>query len=110
MSLFTSELQAHLTSPNPELSRMAGKTEPGMAHFAGTGPHAKTCFDCALWGLGGSFDYHSKNGLRGGRIKPHPCSKYRQLMQGRVGSKVSDSAQACKYFEQNLTQRERFSK
>lgn len=109
MSLFRSEISEHLTDPDPELTRKAARTMPGMAHFAGSGPRATTCMECRFWGLANKHTYFAKGGSHGGRIKPEPCSKFRQMMQ-MDGDKVADHIASCKYFERAEIVPERFAK
>lgn len=92
--------EKHLTVANPNLHRQIAATHPGMAHFAGTGPDGATCRECSLW-RHTKFDYHAKGGKYRGMIKPVPCNKYRQLMQGNDGAKVPHDAGACRHFERN---------
>ena len=56
------------------------QTQPGMAHFAGTGPEGKRCKDCKCF------------------IKKL-CMQYVH-MTGRVGPTIRGSNNSCKYFEQ----------
>jgi hypothetical protein len=79
-----------------------------MAHFAGTGPHARTCRECIFFNHG-PFDYRSKNGKYRGEILPASCKKYQQIMR-KVGDKFTDMAAACKYFDENPMIPERFAK
>lgn len=106
MSLFKESIQDHLTtSPADSLARASF---PGMAHFARTGPANKTCRECVFW-KHGPYDYRAKNGKYRGLIEPATCSKYRSITQNE-GAKIPDDAPACKYFDQNSTVPERFSK
>ncbi len=106
MSLFKESIQDHLTaSPVDALARAS---YPGMAHFAGTGPHGKTCRECGFWAHG-PHDYRSKNGKYRGLIEPATCNRYRAITM-QVGDKVPDDAAACKYFEQNPAVPPRFAK
>jgi hypothetical protein len=61
-------------------------SEPGMAHFAGTGPKGKTCGGCKFW-------THRTANFYG-------CDKYKELMRGKAGKPIRGSLPACKYFEQ----------
>jgi len=106
MSLFTKEIQEHLT-PAP-FDRNARATYPDQAHFAGTGPATKTCRECLSFDHG-KYDYFAKNGKWRGLIKPASCRKYRQLTHD-IGPTIPDDAMACKYFEQNETPPARFEK
>lgn len=112
MSLFTREIQEHLT-PAPA-DALARASHPGMAYFANTGPAGATCRECIFWGAvfnpSRQYDYTSKTGIKGGEIKPHACERYRQLMNGQIGPRVPQDARACKYFEANDKAPERFLK
>ena len=106
MSLFKEHIQDHLTEA--PIDRFARASHPGMAHFAGTGPHGSTCRECIFWAHG-PHDYRAKNGKYRGLIEPATCKKFQQ-MTGVMGSKIPDDALACKYFEQNETVPLRFAK
>lgn len=112
MTLLTSPIQDYLTAA--PFDHMARRTHPGMAHFAGTGPAGATCRECVFFGASfntaGRFNYSSKTGGKGGQIKPHPCEKFRQMMNGKVGNGVPEDASACKYFDRNANPPLRFSK
>jgi hypothetical protein len=97
MSLFKDAISDHLTEAPHD--RAARATHPGMAHFAGTGPHGKTCRECSFWAHT-QYDYRSKNGKYAGEIKPASCKKFRALMH-EEGPQIPHMAAACKYFEQN---------
>jgi hypothetical protein len=97
MTLFKQDIQEHLTAPNPEQTRQARASHPGMAHFAGTGPRGMTCRQCAHWEHY-KGDYHSVNGKHHGLIKPARCRKYRAITNQR-GAMVPDDAEACRHFE-----------
>ena len=106
MSLFTKEIQEHLT-PTP-FDRAARITHPGMAHFAGSGPELKTCRECKFWGSGRP-DYRSKNGKWRGLIKPDRCKKF-QALTNSIGADIPDDAAACRHFEQAENPPARFDK
>lgn len=106
MTILKDALQEKLT-PAP-FDQMARQSFPGMAHFAGTGPHGSTCRECIFWAHG-EHDYRSKNGKYHGLILPASCNKYRRLTQN-IGDKIPDDARACKYFEANANPPERFAK
>lgn len=65
-------------------------SRPGMAHFAGTGPRGKECWDCAFYGR--------PDGLM--RSRGMRCRKYAELMGGWHVDPLPSGARACKYFEQ----------
>jgi hypothetical protein len=90
MSLFKTEASAHMTVVDAELTAAAGRTYPGMAHFAGSGPFGETCGKCAHYGTSG-------------KAKKQPCRKFTQMMNGVIGNQIPPGAQACKYFERAET-------
>lgn len=95
--------QSHLTVTDPAMESKRAQTFPGMAHFARSGPERRLCRECLFWtGCGGEVGYYAKKGLYGGSIKPRSCSKYKELMQGDIGPGVPHTAQACKYFQENV--------
>lgn len=65
-----------------------GRTQQGMAHFAGTGPDGERCGGCLHWQAipKRATDMH--------------CAKYRQMV-GRKGPfiKVHSSNWACRHWE-----------
>lgn len=106
MTLFNQSIQDHLTAG--PIDTLARASHPGMAHFAGTGPHGKTCRECKLWHHV-LYDYRAKNGKHRGLILPAWCEKYKQITQN-IGDKIPDDAAACKYFEENPQPPARYSK
>jgi hypothetical protein len=106
MSLFKDSIQDHLTAG--PVDQQARATYPGMAHFAGTGPHLATCRECLFWEHG-THDYRAKNGKWRGLIEPAACRKFRTFT-GQRGDKIPDDAAACKYFDRNEPAPERFVK
>lgn len=106
MSLFKESLQDHLTAAPIDV--LARASYPGMAHFAGTGPHGSTCRECIFWAHG-PHDYRAKGGKYRGLIEPATCKKYQQIVM-QQGSKVPDDAAACKYFDRNEAVPERYAK
>lgn len=106
MTLFKDHIQDHLT-PSP-VDTLARQSYSGMAHFAGTGPHLKTCRECLFWDHQ-PFSYRSKNGKYSGQIKPACCKKYQQITS-QIGDAVPDEAAACKYFDENPTPPTRYAK
>jgi hypothetical protein len=67
-----------------EAERLALGTYAGQAHFAGTGPRARSCGACALW-----------DGLP--TAKKARCRMFEKLT-GREGPKVPRHAASCRYF------------
>ena len=108
MSLYKDHLSSKLTEPNKLLGAQARMTQPGQAHFAGTGPANMTCRQCEHWDHK-SYEYRSKSGKFRGLIKPACCRKFKALT-GMSGAPVPDDAPACKYFEWNLAHPRRFAR
>jgi len=77
-------------------------TEPGMAHFAGSGPPGKTCKDCAFKGYRRPGNAHFdpvKNDYVVHMRRTGGCAKFREL-SGNHGLAIKGTCRACKYFEQ----------
>jgi hypothetical protein len=76
---------------------------PGMAHFAGTGPAAKTCGDCVFRGykreaVHGKWDARLQMEVyRNYRVQK--CSKFKSLT-GNHGPDIAADNRSCKYFQQ----------
>lgn len=103
MGLVAGDLASHFTQVDPAFEQKRNKTQPGMAHFAGSGPEGLTCRQCEHWtGCGQESGYYAKNGKHGGVLKPRSCAKYQRLMQGEVGPGVPHETSACKYFDVNM--------
>ena len=80
----------YLTRPTEALEKMADKTVPGMAHWAGSGPPGTTCGKCKFYG---TVADHLE------RMKLKRCKKYLQLT-GKVGSDVIPGrTPSCRHFE-----------
>lgn len=91
----------HLTKPDLALARLQERTVPGMAHWAGTGPAGANCRECVFWGTPkGQKGYYST--MSGdGQLKPRPCRKYQNLMNGIAGKPVEFWRAACRHYEEN---------
>jgi hypothetical protein len=90
----------HLTSINPEFDRRVDSTFAGQASWAIDS--TRTCRECAFWtGCGRGAGRRAASGIGGSELKPRPCSKYRDLMNGAIGTPVPHSATACKFFLEN---------
>jgi hypothetical protein len=66
-------------------------THPGMAHFAGTGPHGALCRHCEHW-----------SGVRAGEFatpRPAVCLRAKRMMGGKAIKAVPANALACSFFE-----------
>jgi hypothetical protein len=72
----------HLTSPNPALEAAINRTMPGQASWGEQ--TTKTCGECLHWQGGTRFKRY--------------CTKYTQMMNGRLGPQVPSAARACKFF------------
>jgi len=78
------------------------QSEPGMAHFAGTGPRDKKCGQCIFWGYSKLMNKELVNKETGEvyiSTKNHEgCKKYFILTYNH-GPKISPKLLSCKYFE-----------
>lgn len=90
--------ELHLTEPDQDLAEKRRRTPPGMAFWAGTGPAGATCRGCQFWLSDG---YLADCGL----LKDSICGKYRSMMNGEAGAKLSHYTPACKYFAAELSER-----
>lgn len=106
MTLFTKEIQGHLTSA--PFDKNARLTYPGQAHFAETGPSGRTCRECVFY-KHSPGDYYARNGKHRGLIQPAPCRKFQQLTRSE-GPAIPDHALSCKYFEENPEPPSRYMK
>ena len=72
------------------------QSEPGMAHFSGTGPRDKKCGQCIFWGYSRLI---GRDGELYNTTKYHEgCKKYFILTE-KHGHKISPTLLSCKYFE-----------
>jgi hypothetical protein len=78
------------------------QSEPGMAHFAGTGPRDKKCGQCIFFGYSKIIRKELVNKETGevyNVTKNHEgCKKYFILTE-KHGTKISPKLLSCKYFE-----------
>jgi hypothetical protein len=79
------------------------QSEPGMAHFSGTGPRDKKCGLCIFWG------YKKVKTGKINRITGEiydsithrdGCKKFYELTN-KHGNKINPKLLSCKYFEYN---------
>jgi hypothetical protein len=82
---------------DPELTRQIGKSLPGMAHFAATGPFGTSCALCAHLG------YHKKVMNKSGdtvrtTFRRDCCGKFHELT-GRHGPPIEAGTESCRYFK-----------
>jgi hypothetical protein len=88
----------HLTSGYDEiLAHQIRTTQPGMAHFANSGPFGTTCGQCQ------HLAYYQQRrdaagNLIGAKFRRDGCRKFFELT-GKHGPLVPANAAACKYFE-----------
>ncbi len=89
-------LTQHLTSPNPELDRLAEQTPPGMAHWSGTGPNGATCGSCRHYGFERTIQGENRDEVF---VRKHrtSCAIFWRLM-GRVGPGLPHDQPACRYW------------
>jgi hypothetical protein len=71
-------------------------TEPGMAHFAGTGPDGATCGQCKFRGYW--RERMNGSGFPIGGSRSQACAKFHSLTGGH-GPAINKNLRACKYFE-----------
>lgn len=80
------------------------RTRPGQAHFGGSGPAGKCCFECQHWtpqkGSSGIIPSPKRDG--DGRLESRRCKKFRLLTMGRESHAVPPESLACKFFFQAL--------
>lgn len=93
------EISPHLKNAHdPRMVRLVGDTQPGQAHWAGTGPEGKTCRECVHFRNDGY--YSESNNFTPNRLKPGRCKKF-QKMTGKRGQAFECTAWSCRFFEQN---------
>jgi len=75
------------------------QTEPGMAHFAGTGPKGKTCGNCSYWGYQkvGKARINREGEEYFPTTAHEGCKKFYELTN-RHGPAIEAGLLACKYF------------
>jgi hypothetical protein len=88
----------HLTVVDQKLEHQIRATQPGMAHWAGSGPPLKTCRECVFFENNG---FYARNGKHRGALQPGRCKKYQAMMQGRAGNKIDHWLSSCKYYKAN---------
>ena len=90
----------HLTrSLGDTAERDIDMTQPGMAHFANTGPFGATCGDCKYLGYRRSLPPKVENGREIARsAHTGGCLKFRQLTS-KHGPPVPPATAACRHFE-----------
>ena len=87
----------HLTAGySPELTTQIRRSREGQAHFAGTGPFAATCGECAFLGYWKQVRNASGDTVKSQRTGG--CEKFFQLT-GKHGPVVPPRTEACRYFQ-----------
>jgi hypothetical protein len=84
-----------------DVSKEQAQTEPGMAHFAGTGPKGKTCGHCIFWGYKkvSGTKFNEETGETYETLRAYEgCKKYHQIAN-RHGPAIPAASLSCKYFE-----------
>ena len=85
----------NMTELDPDFDRRAHATHAGMASWAMTGPAGTTCRECLHWtGCG----QNTGRTARWNTLKPRACSKYRTLMNNKIGALVPHDTPSCRYF------------
>jgi hypothetical protein len=82
----------------PELAEMMKQTEPGQAHWAGSGTSGRTCGECGHYGYWKRV-YNKSGDIVTTRHRQCACGKFYQLT-AKHGDDVSPTARTCRYFEQ----------
>ncbi|MGY3278165.1 hypothetical protein [Bradyrhizobium sp. S3.7.6] len=80
-------------------------THKGMAHFAGTGPHGRTCRECIDWDA-----FNASYRAYDGQLTDAVCKMFSKLSRGRKGAKVPHHAEACQHFKINPSAPEKFKR
>jgi len=85
-----------------DLDVMHVQSEPGMAHFAGTGPRGKTCGNCIFWGYSTTRKRVNKSTgeVREVTTRREGCKNY-YIITNKHGPKISPKLLSCKYFKDN---------
>lgn len=86
------DAMSNLTNPplrNPELQDKIAQTHPGMAHWAGTGPHNQYCGNC--------------QNFTGTGWQPGRCTKFNKMLRSKGRASrlppFPGKTPACLYFE-----------
>jgi hypothetical protein len=85
-----------------ELEQQIRRTEPGMAHWAGSGPPGAHCDDCAFLGYWQRIKNDAGDIVRS--VRSHGCARYFALT-GIHGPAVSGRADACRHFERRAEEK-----
>jgi hypothetical protein len=78
-----------------DVSEAQKLTQPGQAHWAGSGPAGQTCGSCIYRGYW--LTLFNEAGLPTGSRRSGGCAKYRRLT-GKHGPAISAGLKACRYF------------
>jgi hypothetical protein len=88
----------HLTAPNLELALRQSVTMPGQAHWAGTGPAGKHCFNCVLF-----RQRKKETGTDADIPREGRCRKFISINRARHGSApilyIPPTTPSCVHFE-----------
>jgi hypothetical protein len=88
---------SHLTSGYPpELARQIALTVPGMAHFASSGPFARTCAECLRYGYHRAVRNAAGN-VVSTKFRKGCCAKFHDLT-GQHGPPIPPRTEACRHF------------
>jgi hypothetical protein len=83
----------HLTTGySPELTTQIRRSREGQAHFAGTGPFAATCGECAFLGY-----WKQVRNASGDTVKSLRVGGFQ--LTGKHGPVVPPGTEACRYFQ-----------
>src|SRR5262245_21135023 len=92
------EKTPHLTEGFDAITaRSIALTEPGMAHFAATGPLGETCSNCGFWGYW--KQRRNKSGdVIDSNFRKACCKKYHALT-GQHGPAIPPATESCRHFQ-----------
>ena len=92
----------HMTRPHgEEASARHAATQPGMAHFSGTGPVGTSCHECIWWNPAPPEPGKKVGRVRRDRdgfLKNRRYRKFPRLMQGQTGAGVPATTASCRHF------------
>jgi hypothetical protein len=81
---------------DPELVRQIGKSVPGMAHFAATGPFGTHCKDCHYFGAYQQVKNKAGDVVRT-PFRSERCAAFLH-MTGKLGPAVPPQTESCRHF------------
>jgi hypothetical protein len=82
---------------DPELVRQIGKSVPGMAHFAATGPFGTRCKDCEYYGV--YQQIKNKAGDIVDTVFRRGCCGAFLRITGKLGPAIPPQSESCRHFK-----------